>query len=136
MSNSSTPCLWIAIAVATALGVSTRGAAQLTSPPVIVRGSAPSADVHAMPNSQNSLASLADGSIVALLYRQTSNSAGGHLFLAISTDIGVTWNSFHPLPHNTSHRAHGSNSGVLCGGRECNIVHVAWADRRIRFISL
>jgi hypothetical protein len=50
--------------------------AQITAPPTILMGTAPTGDVHGMPNNHNSLANLADGSVVALVYRQTSSTAG------------------------------------------------------------
>lgn len=126
LSSSRSIAGAIAVVVLTASAL-----AQVTSPPVILKGTAPSGDVHSMPNSQNSLASTGDGSVVALIYRQTSATAGGHLTLAVSTGLGTVWNSFYPLPQNTGHRVHDRNSGVMCAGRACHVVHVGWADRSV-----
>lgn len=116
--------------LAFALLLAVPAAAQL-NPPVVLQGTAPSGDVRSMPSTHNSMASLGDGSIVVLLYRQTSSTTGGHLALAVSTGNAQTWNAFYPLPHNTAHQLHDPDSGVLCAGRECNIVHVVWADRSL-----
>lgn len=102
-------------------------AAQLT-PPTILKGTAPGGDVRSMSNNQNSLASLADGSVSSLIYRQTSPTAGGELVVAITFDDGQNW-TYHPLPQSTGHLVHDPESGTLCAGRKCDILHVAWSDR-------
>ena len=100
------------------------------NPPTVIKGTGPSGDVHSMTNNQNSLATLANGEVAALVYRQTSTTSGGHLTLAWSKD-GMAWSDYYPLPNNTGHRMHEWNSGIMCAGRECDIVHVGWSDRSL-----
>jgi hypothetical protein len=103
--------------------------AQLPGPPTIMRGTAPNGDVRSMSNNQNSLASLADGSLAAVIYKQSTATTGGHLTLGISTDF-IKW-TFYSLPHNTGHRVHEWESGVLCAGHKCDVLHVGWSDRSV-----
>ena len=97
------------------------------NPPTVIQGTAPTGDVHSMTNNQNSAATLGNGDVAAVVYRQTSDTKGGHLALAVTKDP-LTWTDYYPLPNNFWHRAHEWNSGVMCASRDCDILHVGWAD--------
>ena len=119
----------IRLSLVAAATLTTVVGAQLSGPPTIIKGTAPGGDVRSMSNNQNSLASLADGSLAAVIYKQSTATTGGHLALGISTDF-MKW-TFYPLPHNTGHRVHEWESGVLCAGHKCDVLHVGWSDRSV-----
>ena len=78
----------IRVSIALILGTSAALTAQLPSPPTIAKGTAPGGDVRSMSNNQTSLASLADGTIAAVIYKQSSPTSGGHLTIAVTADQG------------------------------------------------
>jgi hypothetical protein len=107
------------------------GAAQVTAPPVILKGAPKTGLVHNMPNGHNSLASLGDGSVVALIYEKPAGDGTPALKLAYSANTGLAWKSFYALPGTGSKTAHDPDSGVMCAGRKCDVVHVAWATSSV-----
>lgn len=106
-------------------------AAQITTPPVVIKGAAPSAEVWAPRNNQTCTASLADGSIAALGYKQDSSSSGGRLYLWLSRDGGRKYPFQYPLPQGGGHQVHDPYSATLTAGRACNHLHVFWSDRSV-----
>jgi len=116
-------CVSVCLSV---FGVAVAVSAQST----IVTGAAPSGLARAMNNNDSSLAMTADGTMWAVVYTtDKTGTAGGHLSLRRSTDEGKTWPNSYPLPNNKSHNFHHNNSGNIVAGRDCNILHVSWADK-------